>query len=69
MNTQLKIGKHGFVKVRGLRNITGKILSITVSKIGVKWPVKNVVYADLLIKDYPYLIVHGFVLPVILFVS
>ena len=29
-SNKLKIGKHGFVKVRGLRNITGKILSITV---------------------------------------
>jgi putative transposase len=36
-DNRLKIGKHGFVKVRGLRNITGKILSITISKIGSKW--------------------------------
>ena len=34
---KVRIGKHGFVRARGLKNIKGKILSTTVSRIGTKW--------------------------------
>lgn len=36
-DNKLKIGKQGYSKAKGLRNITGEILSITISKVGTKW--------------------------------
>ena len=36
-NGKIKVAKHGLVRVRGLRNIKGKIQHITISKVGNKW--------------------------------
>ena len=51
-NNQLKIAKHGFVKVRGLRNITGKIISTTITKIGNKW-FASITYSKVIVKPLP----------------
>ena len=51
-DNKLKVGKHGFVRVRGLRNITGKILSITISKIGNKW-FGSIAYHKVIIEPLP----------------
>ena len=51
-NNQIRIGKHGFVKARGLRNITGKILSIVVSKVANKWFV-SITYDKIPVKPLP----------------
>ncbi|WP_409200964.1 RNA-guided endonuclease InsQ/TnpB family protein [Methanobrevibacter sp. DSM 116169] len=34
---KLKIAKYGWIKCKGLRKITGKILSVTISHVGDKW--------------------------------
>lgn len=48
-DNKLKIGKHGFVKIRGLRHTIGKILSITVSKIANKW-FASIVYNKFIVE-------------------
>lgn len=49
-NNKLRVSKHGFVNIRGLRKIKGKILSLTVSKIGDKW-FGSIAYSKVIVKS------------------